>query len=88
MTEIEIWTIYKHPRDYPEKYVARKFINDKPTNQLISSITYDELIHILLSLYPYLTCLERVVVVWWGVCDVCGFDIIHNENNNNKELKK
>ena len=35
MIEIEIWTVYDHPSDFPGKYVARLFIGDKPTNQVI-----------------------------------------------------
>lgn len=26
-----LWTIYDHPRDYPNSYVARRFENDRPT---------------------------------------------------------
>jgi predicted amidophosphoribosyltransferase len=25
---------------------------------------------------------KKDVQVWWGVCDICGFDITHPENNN------
>jgi hypothetical protein len=26
MTHLSIWTVYDHPRDYPDRYVARQFI--------------------------------------------------------------
>lgn len=32
---LPIWTIYKNPKDYPDAYVARKFLNDKPTLEII-----------------------------------------------------
>lgn len=31
------WTIYDHPRDYPDSYVARKFIGKDPTQEHIIS---------------------------------------------------
>lgn len=24
--QLEMWTVYKHPKDHPDKYVARKFV--------------------------------------------------------------
>jgi len=36
------WTIYKHPKDYPDKVVARKFILDKPTSEIIIGNTIEE----------------------------------------------
>lgn len=39
----EIWTIYEYPIDYPDKYVARKFILDKPTQEIIIADTLEEL---------------------------------------------
>jgi hypothetical protein len=35
MQPLTIWTIYKHPADYPDLFVARKYIADKPTKQLL-----------------------------------------------------
>ncbi len=32
--ELAIWTIYEHPKDYPNKFIARKFIRDKPTSDI------------------------------------------------------
>ena len=39
----EIWAIYKHPLDYPEKFVARKFILDKPTSEILIGDTLEEI---------------------------------------------
>jgi len=67
--ELEIWTLYDHPRDYPNSYVARKFLNDKPTSEFMVSPS-------LASLRKYfdqkgLLCLNRdpnddpVIVETW-----------------------
>jgi len=32
---LPIWTIYDHPLDFPEFWVARKFELDKPTGEVI-----------------------------------------------------
>ena len=43
MTEkVELWTIYKHPKDYPNKFVARKFVLDKPTEEILIGDTLEE----------------------------------------------
>jgi hypothetical protein len=34
---LEIWTIYDHPVDYPDGFIARKFIYDRPTNQVVTA---------------------------------------------------
>ncbi len=34
---IEMWTIYDHPADYPDHYVARKFINETPTKHILKN---------------------------------------------------
>ena len=39
---LTIWVIYKHPLDYPDKFVARKFILDKPTFEIVIGNTVDE----------------------------------------------
>ena len=41
--ECIIWTIYKHPLDYPDKFVARKFISDKPTEEILIGETLEEI---------------------------------------------
>jgi hypothetical protein len=32
---LEIWTVYENPSDFPGKFVARLFINDKPTSLIM-----------------------------------------------------
>lgn len=38
-TGLPMWTIYDHPRDYPHCYVARLFINDRPSNAVMTHAT-------------------------------------------------
>ena len=33
---METWTIYDHPSDYPDKYVARKFKGEDPTQDYVT----------------------------------------------------
>ena len=48
MTEkLELWTIYKHPEDYPDKFVARKFILDKPTEDILIGNSLQEVRNML-----------------------------------------
>ncbi len=35
--KLEIWVIYDHPIDYSDCFVARKFLNNKPTLETIKS---------------------------------------------------
>ncbi|MGL5878081.1 MAG: hypothetical protein ACRC2V_09930 [Xenococcaceae cyanobacterium] len=37
MSNFYLWTIYKHPKDYPDSYVARKFVGETPTDEVIVS---------------------------------------------------
>jgi hypothetical protein len=39
VTPLEIWTIYDHPTDYPDCFVARKFLNDQPTDTVLFAPT-------------------------------------------------
>ena len=32
---LSMWTVYRSPRDYPGKYVARRFELDRPTMDVI-----------------------------------------------------
>lgn len=34
---VSIWTVYDHPTDYPEHYVARRFENDRATAEVMTS---------------------------------------------------
>lgn len=40
---LEIWTIYYNTVDYPDSYVARMFLNDKPTDSTIIGNNLTEL---------------------------------------------
>lgn len=43
MTNFYLWTIYDHPTDYPNSYVARQFVCDRPTDKVIAKDTIEEL---------------------------------------------
>ena len=75
MTPLVMWTVYKHPNDYPGEYVARKFViaEDfyRSSKELISSRSLRDVWKLLRSLYPGLIQLKRppddepyVVEVW------------------------
>jgi hypothetical protein len=66
------WTIYDHPRDYPDCFVARKWLAQRggvvATTEMFTADTLDELRALL---PPGLTCLARlpgdepqIVEVW------------------------
>jgi len=40
---LTIRTIYDHPSDYPDTWVARRWVNDKPTGELMVSADLDAL---------------------------------------------
>ena len=44
---LRMWTIYKHPKDYPKSYVARLFEVDadgpRPTGSIVVAATLDRL---------------------------------------------
>lgn len=33
--EVSIWTVYEKPSDYPLSFVARRFVLDRPTTDLV-----------------------------------------------------
>ena len=45
--ETTLWTIYKHPLDYPDKFIARKFVLDKPTPEIRIGNTLEEVRELL-----------------------------------------
>jgi hypothetical protein len=70
-----MWTVYKHPKDYPGEYVARKYVITEdfygPSNESISSTSLRDVRNVLRSLYRGLIQLKRppddephVVEVW------------------------
>ena len=58
-----MWTVYKHPKDYPGAYVARKVVIKEdiygPSNESISSRSLRDVRNVLQSLYPGLIQLKR-----------------------------
>lgn len=43
-TTVPIITVYQHPADYPDKYVARVWDVNRPTNLAAVADTYEELL--------------------------------------------
>ncbi len=41
--QLEIWVIFNRPLDYPNGLIARKFLNDRPTNEYIIGQNLNEL---------------------------------------------
>jgi hypothetical protein len=33
---LEIWTVYDHPKDFPDVYIARLFIGETPTEKTMA----------------------------------------------------
>jgi hypothetical protein len=75
VTPLVMWTVYKHPKDYPGEYVARKFVITEdfygPSNESISSRSLRDVRNVLRSLYRGLIQLKRpphdeplIVEVW------------------------
>jgi hypothetical protein len=69
--QLEMWTVYRHPRDYPDKFVARKWmVTPEPTatHDMFVANSLDE----VRMLLPFgLHCLPRmehddpaIVEVW------------------------
>jgi hypothetical protein len=74
MTALAMWTVYAHPKDYPEKYVARRFdVDDKGAKPSESVIIAPDLetLRTVLEIEMHLTCLPRdrnddpVIVETW-----------------------
>ena len=42
MADLELWVVYKHPKEYPNKFVARKWILDKPSSETVFGNTINE----------------------------------------------
>jgi hypothetical protein len=43
--DLSIWTVYAHPRDYPDHFVARRFVlaTATPTSDVLIASTLDDL---------------------------------------------
>jgi hypothetical protein len=59
-----MWRVYKHPKDYPGEYVARKFVITEdfygPSHESISSRSLRDVRNVLRSLYRGLIQLKRL----------------------------
>jgi hypothetical protein len=74
VTPLVMWTVYKHPNDYPADYVARKFVITEDfyrSSDSISSRSLRDVRNLVRSLYPGLIQLKRppddephIVEVW------------------------
>jgi hypothetical protein len=57
-----MWTIYDHPKDYPDHFIARKWLigskrnEPEATDEVIAKLTLDEVRY---SLPPSLYCIGR-----------------------------
>jgi hypothetical protein len=66
---VTIWVIYDHPSDYPDYYVARKWVGDVATSDIIVSEWLEQLRMAMKR--RYLRCLARhnsddeVIVETW-----------------------
>src|SRR6516225_3980046 len=64
VTPLIMWRVYKHPKDYPGEYVARKFVITEdfygPSDESISSRSLRDVRNVLRSLYRGLIQLKRL----------------------------
>jgi len=57
-----MWTVYDHPKDYPDKYVARRFDVGRDGTKMSNSIIIAgdlEVLRTILAIEMQLTCLPR-----------------------------
>lgn len=40
---LSVWVVYDHPKDYPDSYVARCFINEQPTENVMFCTSLERL---------------------------------------------
>jgi len=68
---LEIWTVYRHPRDHPDKFVARKSLSTLPPTMTNDMFVADSLDEVRALLPPGLYCLlpqfddDPVIVEIW-----------------------
>jgi hypothetical protein len=44
---LSVWVVYDHPADYPDTYVARCWIDDRPTDSVIVSTDLEKIRDVL-----------------------------------------
>jgi hypothetical protein len=55
--QLTVWVIYDHPADFPGAFVARKWVGDQPTDEMILS---DNVARLRVAMQRrYLHCLPR-----------------------------
>jgi hypothetical protein len=62
VTILSMWTVYDHPLDYPDKFVARRFDIDHDGVRASSSIIVTPTLQMLRDILEFelhLTCLAR-----------------------------
>lgn len=61
MTEpLTTWTLYDHPADFPDGFVARKFIGDQPTDEFVVAGSLDDIRRLVRNLAePGAVCFPR-----------------------------
>ena len=75
MSELSMWTVYDHPKDHPDHFIARRWDigigRGQPTSETILSEDLGELRDRLIERYPDLYCIPRqedddpVIVETW-----------------------
>lgn len=40
---LSLWVIYDHPRDHPDWFVARRWENDRPTDEIVLACRLEQL---------------------------------------------
>ena len=53
-----LWVVFDHPQDYPDSYVARKFVLDQPTEEHIVSPRLEMLRQLMIGLRPVLSAAQ------------------------------
>jgi hypothetical protein len=74
MSALAMWTVYDHPKDYPDKYVARRFDAGRDGPKISDSIIIAgdlETLRTILAVEMHLTCIPRdpaddpvIVEIW------------------------
>lgn len=57
--KLGLWTIYEHPADMPDKFVARLFVMDQPTDVALVGDSLDSVREFISRASPGLTCIQR-----------------------------
>lgn len=66
---LSIWTIYDHPKDFPDQFVARLFVGEEPSNIVLVSEDIEQLRAALASNGLTVLCRSpsddpKIVEVW------------------------